>query len=243
MKLNVNKQIHDVDADPRTPLLYVLRGESEAQRGKIRLRARPVRRLHRAGGWRAGIFLRHADRAAGGQGRSRRWRDSARRRAGANSARLHRSAGCPVRLLHSRHDDARAGVAAEKSRPRAMPKSAPGSNPISAAAAPICAFCAPSIARSKRHADGTGRRSRMSDAPTVVSRRTVLAGSGALILSFSSSGELLAQDTAVAPAPPPRAAGVAGQPEANAVPRFLDPRRCRRFDHRLHRQSRTRTGH
>ena len=27
MKLNVNGQIHDIDADPDTPLLYVLRGE------------------------------------------------------------------------------------------------------------------------------------------------------------------------------------------------------------------------
>jgi nicotinate dehydrogenase subunit A len=34
MKLNVNKQTHDVDTDPRTPLLYVLRGELKLNAAK-----------------------------------------------------------------------------------------------------------------------------------------------------------------------------------------------------------------
>src|ERR1700678_3372181 len=35
MKLNVNKQTHDVDADPRTPLLYVLRGDLKLHAAKF----------------------------------------------------------------------------------------------------------------------------------------------------------------------------------------------------------------
>ena len=35
MKLNVNKQTHDVDTDPRTPLLYVLRGELKLNAAKF----------------------------------------------------------------------------------------------------------------------------------------------------------------------------------------------------------------
>jgi nicotinate dehydrogenase subunit B len=46
----------------------------------------------------------------------------------------------------------------------------------------------------------------MSNGPTIVSRRAVLAGSGALILSFSSSGELLAQEPPVPQAPSPQPA-------------------------------------
>ena len=35
MKLNVNKHTHDVDTDPRTPLLYVLRGELKLNAAKF----------------------------------------------------------------------------------------------------------------------------------------------------------------------------------------------------------------
>jgi nicotinate dehydrogenase subunit A len=35
MKLSVNKHVHDVDADPRTPLLYVLRDDLELNAAKF----------------------------------------------------------------------------------------------------------------------------------------------------------------------------------------------------------------
>jgi nicotinate dehydrogenase subunit A len=35
MKLSVNRQQHDIDADPRTPLLYVLRGELKLNAAKF----------------------------------------------------------------------------------------------------------------------------------------------------------------------------------------------------------------
>ena len=73
--------------------------------------------------------------------------------------------------------------------------------------------------------------------PVILDRRRLLAGGGALIVSFSL-GDAFAQDQTR------RAAGAeaARQPEGCAVPRFLDPHRCRRQHHRLHRQGRTRPG-
>ncbi len=62
----------------------------------------------------------------------------------------------------------------------------------------------------------------MSDAPTIVSRRTVLAGSGALILSFSSSGELLAQDPPSPQAPPPGPSAPPALPGSLKQTPFLD---------------------
>ena len=64
--LNVNGKTHEVDADPGTPLLYVLRNDLAAERRQVRLRARPVRLLHGDGRRRGGVLLRHADHAAGG---------------------------------------------------------------------------------------------------------------------------------------------------------------------------------
>ena len=46
--LSVNGTTHQVDADPNTPLLWVLRETDRADRHQIRLRHRPVRRLHRS---------------------------------------------------------------------------------------------------------------------------------------------------------------------------------------------------
>ena len=53
------------------PLLYVLRDNLEPSRPALRLRARPVRRLHCPHRRRGGPLLRHA--AVGGGRRSRTW--------------------------------------------------------------------------------------------------------------------------------------------------------------------------
>ena len=71
----------------------------------------------------------------------------------------------------------------------------------------------------------------------VLNRRSVLAGGGALIVSFSLR-DAFAQDQARAG----RRAAAARQPEGRAVSRFLDSHRCRRQHHRLHRQGRDRPG-
>jgi aerobic-type carbon monoxide dehydrogenase small subunit (CoxS/CutS family) len=47
--LTVNGEGWDIDVDPTTPLLYVLRNDLKLKRGEIRLRAGAVRRLHRSG--------------------------------------------------------------------------------------------------------------------------------------------------------------------------------------------------
>jgi len=45
--LNVNGKTYQADVDPRTPLLWVLRDTIGPDRHQVRLRHRPVRRLHR----------------------------------------------------------------------------------------------------------------------------------------------------------------------------------------------------
>ena len=57
--------------DPAMPLLYVLRDNLEPSRPALRLRARPVRRLHCPYRRRGGPLLRHA--AVGGGAPSKRW--------------------------------------------------------------------------------------------------------------------------------------------------------------------------
>ena len=47
-----------VDVEPSTPLLWVLRDHLGLHRDEIRLRRRPMRRLHCSREWRGGAFLR-----------------------------------------------------------------------------------------------------------------------------------------------------------------------------------------
>src|SRR5581483_1695165 len=121
----------------------------------------------------------------------------------ADSARLHRGAGGAVRLLHRRHDDAGAGAAAACATPdrRANPRRAwPASLPLRHAYA--------HHPRGETRGATDGYRSPRSDQPgdramnasVILDRRKVLAGGGALIVSFSLTSAF-AQDQG-APAPP-----------------------------------------
>ena len=56
--LTVNGKIREFDAEPDTPLLWVLREQLGPHRHQIRLRRRAVRRLHRAHRRRADALLR-----------------------------------------------------------------------------------------------------------------------------------------------------------------------------------------
>ena len=187
MKLNVNGSQHDIDVDPRTPLLYVLREDLELNAAKFGCGlgqcgactvlvdgepvfscVTPVALLGRQGGHDAG-GPRH--------GRS----------PGADPARLHRGAGGAMRLLHSGHHDAGACAVAEKSARRR------GGHPRfpRAASVPLRhAYADPARHPSRPGGDAVGEcgRQRMS-AAIVISRRAVLAGSGALVFSFSSAGQ------------------------------------------------------
>ena len=69
INLKVNGATRSVNAEPDTPLLYVLRNDLELNGAKVRLRAGAMRRLHRADRRRADALLRHAARAASGSRR------------------------------------------------------------------------------------------------------------------------------------------------------------------------------
>ena len=45
IKIRVNERMHEIEAAPDTPLLYVLAGELATARAALRLRPRTVRRL------------------------------------------------------------------------------------------------------------------------------------------------------------------------------------------------------
>ena len=69
-KLNVNGKIREFEAEPDTPLLWVLARAAGPDRHQVRMRHRAVRRLHRAHRRRADPQLRHP--GVGGQRRRRR---------------------------------------------------------------------------------------------------------------------------------------------------------------------------
>ena len=58
-RVKVNGTVHMIEADPDMPLLYALRDDLDGQ-SAFRLRARPMRRLHRAARRRADALLRVA---------------------------------------------------------------------------------------------------------------------------------------------------------------------------------------
>src|SRR3954447_22286426 len=113
-----------------------------------------------------------------------------------------------MRLLHRRHDDAGAGAAAKKFQAdrRADPRRS------GAASVPLRhAYAHPARDTSRRGADANRRRfgrpgRRTMIAPVILDRRRVLAGGGALIVSFSL-GDAFAQAQNPAPAPAPSPPG------------------------------------
>src|SRR3984957_1189400 len=169
-----------------------------------------MRVLHRDRRRQGGAVLRDAAAAAGGQAGDDAGRSRVIRGAGADPARLHGRAGRAMRLLHRRHDDAGAGVAAEKSKTdrRADPCRA------GAASVPLRhSYAHPARGASRRQADGQRRRvftepeERAMNAPVILDRRRVLAGGGALIVSFSLSDAFAQDQSAPVAAPAPKAPG------------------------------------
>ena len=106
-------------------------------------------------------------------------------------------------------------------------------------------YAHPARGASRDQADGYGgcvagsQQERPMNAPVILDRRRVLAGGGALIVSFSLSRRLRA---ATGRAGCGARAEPARQPEDDALSRFLDPDRRRWQHHGLHRQGRTRPG-
>ena len=89
VELNVNGQTRKVEVEPRTTLLDCLRDRSAADRRACRLRARRLRRLHRAVRRRAGALLPDV-RGAGRRLRHHHHRRLSRRgRASCRRSRMH----------------------------------------------------------------------------------------------------------------------------------------------------------
>ena len=84
IELTVNGKKHSVDVEPEMPLLWVLRDVLDVEGPEVRLRHRPVRRLHRARERRAGALVLGA--------RVRRGREE-----GASPSRASRSAASCTR--------------------------------------------------------------------------------------------------------------------------------------------------
>ena len=147
---------------------------------------------------------------------------------GADPARLHGRAGGAMRLLHRRHDDAGAGVAAEKSQTDRC------ANPRRAASRNLCR-CGThmrilrAVHRAAQLMDTAeltpnGRGARNERAPSFSIAAAVLAGGGALIVSFSLPDAFAQDQRAPARAAPKPPGSLATSP----YPRFLDSHRCRR---------------
>src|SRR5262249_20205830 len=174
-----------------------------------------MRCLHGAGRRRSGVLL---PAAAGGARRPRRHHGGRPRHAGgtgAAAARVRRGAGGSVRILHCRHDHAGAGVAcahahvlgAGTARAHAA-KPVPVRHPH---AYPACGS-----PRRRRHAGcrsraaAQGGRTMTTLAP---SRRQVVAGGGALIVSISlGATRTLAQGPQASPPTPPLPGRLQGGP-------------------------------
>src|SRR5262249_42595952 len=118
-------------------------------------------------------------------------------------ARLHRRAGGAMRLLHRRDDDAGAGLADAQ-----CPAERRGdSHRTRAAFVPVRdAYAHPARHPPRGRTDAPGRAAlragRHPMSAFVLDRRQVLAGSGALILSFSLNGAFAQDQAAPAPSPP-----------------------------------------
>ena len=146
MTLKVNGRDHQIDADPDTPLLYVLRDDLKLNAAKFGCGLGQCGACTVIVDGKAvlscvtPLLLLEGKQVTTLEGLGYD------RDAGADPARLHGGAGGAMRLLHRRHDDAGAGVAAEEIRSRPMSRSAPSWSRIFAAAAPICASCARCIA-------------------------------------------------------------------------------------------------
>ena len=117
VELDINREKHTVEVEPRLSLLDCLRDKLSAHRRACRLRAWRLRRLHRAGRWRCCPLLPDV------RGAGRRHCHHHHRRAVARAGRAVALAGCvlrnprhAMRLLHAGDGAGRACAAVEKRR-------------------------------------------------------------------------------------------------------------------------------
>src|SRR5437870_4222307 len=137
-----------------------------------------MRRLHGAGRWQGGPFLRHADQ----HGSEKRDHDDRRPRLAKQAAPaatgLHRRAGRPVRLLHQRHDYVGERVA------RPQPATERARRARGARWQPLPLRYASSH-HSRGAAGGAGKREDTNVNGPAFDRREFAIGLGAIVVAFS----------------------------------------------------------
>src|SRR6266566_5053864 len=137
-----------------------------------------MRRLHGAGRWQGGPFLRHADQ----RGSQKRDHDDRRPRLAKQAAPaatgLHRRAGHPVRLLHQRHDYVGERVA------RPQPATERARRARGARWQPLPLRYASSH-YSRGAAGGAGKREDTNVNGPAFDRRKFAIGLGAIVVAFS----------------------------------------------------------
>src|SRR6266849_3034561 len=148
-----------------------------AERTEVRLRPRPMRRLHRADRRQVRALLLGAGigRGEGSHHHARGTRHDGQ--APPAAARFHRGAGLPVRLLQQRHDHSRQGAPGRQSPPeRRRDQAGLERSPVPLRLA--------QPHRSRRAARGKGVGMKPS-----LSRRDFLKTGGALVIAFSLAPE------------------------------------------------------
>src|SRR2546427_6052948 len=169
----------------------------------VRVRPRPMRRVHRQRRGRGGALVRDTCLEHRAQARPHAGGTGHARTAAPAAAGLHRRAGSAMRLLHQRNDHAGQGDARRQSAPER------GGDQARAVPEPLPLRNAPPD--SPRHPAGSRHRQvdEESAMKIAISRRRFLEGSGSLVVTFSL-GALAARKAA--------AAGPAASKAASAAP-------------------------
>src|SRR5260221_3552021 len=160
-----------------------------AERPEVRLRARPMRRVHRADRRQVRAFVLGAGvvRGEGSDHHARGTRHD--RQAPPAAARFHRGAGLPVRLLQQRNDHGRQGAASQQSPPER------GRDQAGLERAPVpLRLAQPHRSRGAARGKGDGMKPSLS-------RRDFLKTGSALVISFSLAPELAFGQAKPAPLP------------------------------------------
>ena len=115
--LTINGQAHNIDVDPTTPLLWVIRETSRTHRDKIRLRRRAMRRLHGSYRRTGRALLLDAGRAMRPARRSPPSKDSRRAASYQGAAGLGQPRCTAMRLCQCGMIMAVSALLAEKPKP------------------------------------------------------------------------------------------------------------------------------
>ena len=186
--LKVNGRSHTLDVDPGHAAALRAERRPRAARPEVRLRSRPVRRVHRD---RQRPAVRSCVTPVGSVAgpTSPRSKGSARSKAAPDSAGVHRRAGDAVRVLRQRRDHDGEGLRRSQSAARTIRRSSRRCRACCAAASRTAACCARSGA-TRAGARHEAPRPHARSPATTSRRRDFLAGSGALIVAFCASGPL-----------------------------------------------------